>query len=247
MILCSFLLVILLFSSACTIKGTSPGYVSPPAAPPAVPAAAQAPVPAAIPTPAPAPSPHPASAVVSPNAPLNASLNATPPVQNATVYPPFVEYRGFGFYRRGGVWQTQTLTNGKNVTLDFHYLPQEVEAVPVLGNVKDILYNSELFVTFDPTEEEFKYVSLAAFDISNTLGTVYNIKPIASCTSDDPAACQTRPEKTCDDANVIYIKQSPVAMVLQRNACVQVQGMDEDLLKAMTKLLMVWYGILPPS
>ena len=244
----SVMLIIVLISllallPACKISGTSPNYV-PPVAPtpvaPAVPTSQPvtvpvAPAPPTIAPPAPAPTVE-AAVPLPPPAPT--------PVKERKIYPSPTTYNGYVFTRSGDVWQTIVEENGKKVTMDFHYVPQEVESIPVLGNVKDILYTSEVYVTFDPKEEEFKHVALTAADISMHLATVYSIKPVASCTSDDPAACQTRPEKDCDDENVIYIKQASDAMVLQRNSCVQVQGYEEDLLKAMTKMFMIWYGIM---
>lgn len=253
--LCCIIVFSLVVAPACTVQGTSPSYVPPPPAPPAAPAvdisaSAQAATPPVLASDAPAVQQQPSSPSSSWNFSNASSFNQS--LYNLSAYqpkpkkeyPPFVDYNGFGFVRKGDIWQTQVEANGQKVTMDFHFLPEEVEAVPLLGNVRDILYTSEVFITFDPKEEEFKHVALTAADISTHLATVYHIKPIASCTSDDPAACQTRPEKDCDDENVIYIKQAPDAMVLQRNTCVQVQGYDEDLLRAMTKMLMVWYGIL---
>ena len=85
-----------------------------------------------------------------------------------TPYVAKIEYNGFEFEKIGGLWHTNWQKNGQMFTLSLRYNPEEVEAVPLLGEITEIFNQKQIYLSFDPTanSSEFKYIALANSELA---------------------------------------------------------------------------------
>jgi hypothetical protein len=156
-------------------------------------------------------------------------------------------YNGFSFVKNDDFWHTQIKDGNRLYTLTLRYGPNEVEDIPLGGPLNDTFFaDKEVLIAFDPTREKQKYVGLAAAELSLSLSTAINKQPVAACTKNETLACNERPIVTCEDATraVIFLDEREPAGVFFEGACIRVQGVGFDLLKAENRLLYQWYGIM---
>ena len=157
------------------------------------------------------------------------------------------DYNGFSFIKGKDMWFTQIQPPGENkiYTIELRYGPKELEDIPIIGEPKLFLTINKTYITFDPYNENLKYIGLAIGDIDINLINVLNIEPVAACTKNH-SGCSDRPIKDCDNTNypVILVKQDPVAFIEQKGNCLIIQGNDFELVKAADKLLLYLYGIM---
>jgi len=156
---------------------------------------------------------------------------------------------GFSFVYFDNLWYTQLATGNVVYDIPHHYGPRDLTEVEVVGKFNSTLFNKnqEIYITFDPEgeAENFKYMTLAIGEFDQSIVTVFNKLPIASC--DKPAeACIERPIVTCENKSlsVLYVKEAADAKVILNDNCLIVQGQGLDIVKALDRLLMILYGIM---
>jgi len=163
---------------------------------------------------------------------------------------------GFTFTKVGNFWYT-TIKNpivNQEYNIDFRYAPSQVRNIIVTGNPDNffvLLKQGNLtasYITFDLDNNVSSAVTLAAADLSKLLKVINGITLVAACTSNQTTACYERPIVTCenqeDRALVIYLKQSTAPRISMTKNCLTIEGENEDLVRAYTKLLFLWYNIL---
>ncbi len=164
---------------------------------------------------------------------------------------PYYTYNGFEFYQYGGLWNTQWQRGNNLYDVHIRYGPRESEDVPFYAGF-DVSFNPQgmLFLTHDPKESGLGYVALASAEISFTLSQVFNVTPIAACTQNTTEACYTRPIVNCEispENAVIYLKEiedpSQTSISVNGN-CMLIQGNKEELVRAVDKVIWIWYGII---
>ena len=156
-------------------------------------------------------------------------------------------YNGFSFVKGKDMWFTQIQPPGENklYTIELRYGPRDLEEIPIIGNPKIFLTINKTYITFNPEDNNLKYIGLAIGDIDLNLIKVLGIELVAACTKNH-SACLDRPIKNCENtkAPVILVQQGPVAFVEQKGNCLIVQGNDFELVKAADRLLLYLYGIM---
>ena len=104
------------------------------------------------------------------------------------------------------------------------------------------------YITFNLDGNVSYATALTAADMSKLLKVMNGITLVASCTTNNTDLCHTRPIVTCenqeDRAVVVYVKESHEAGISMQKNCLTVQGKDETLVKAYTKLLFILYNII---
>ena len=162
-----------------------------------------------------------------------------------------IDYNGFTFVNLSGIWMTKMVFNDRDYELIFKYSPYDVENISVKYDfnwfTKLTSERKQIYITFDPEDKNLQYVALAAADVSRALTRVYGLQPIAACTKNITEACANRPIKTCQTTTmpIIYLNEDPVQKITYRGNCLTIQGEGEDLLKAVEKVLLNWYKIIP--
>lgn len=157
----------------------------------------------------------------------------------------YYTYNGFDFVRGGNMTRTQIQIDNNLYTIEIRYGPKQVEDIPIVGEPRAFLDVDSSYVTFDPKDENLKYVGLATADIQLNLAKVLGKKLVAGCTRPDEG-CKNVSIVNCDNTNapVILVEQDPVAYVEQRGNCLMVKGPDMELVKAADRLLLYLYGIM---
>lgn len=163
---------------------------------------------------------------------------------------------GFTFTQAGKFWYT-TVRNpvaNQDYNMEFRYAPSQVKNITVHGNPRfffNLLKQGNLtgaYITFNFTQNASYATTLAAADLSKFLKVINGVSLNASCTSNETLACHTRPVVTCenqdDRAVVIFVKNSETSAVTMYKNCLTIEGKDEGLVKAYTKLLFLWYNVL---
>ena len=157
-----------------------------------------------------------------------------------------VEYNYFTFKEIGGMWNTNINFNNQLYGATFRFNPEQVEEVYVAGNFTGFR-KSPVYITFDPDvdEEQFKYLALAASELSLHLIRALNVSIEVACTKNETDACIDRPIVTCqDDESVIYLVPLPPAQITLDDSCITLNGGEMDLLKSVDRMLFQWYKII---
>ncbi len=164
-----------------------------------------------------------------------------------------IEYNGFIFTNQSNVWLTQIQINNQLYNLMFKYPPAEVEDIKInyLPNnfTKLTQQHNHIYITFDPEDENLGYIAVSAADLSRALRRVYGLTPIPACTKNVTSGCAKAAIQTCNTTErpVIYIDNNPVQDITYKGNCLIIQGEKEDLTKAVEKVILNWYKIIPDA
>lgn len=160
-------------------------------------------------------------------------------------------YKGvYSFVNFDGVWHTQLMSpkGTKVYSMALRYSPREVENMAIEGMLDKQFFDSqtEFFVTFNPTGNDFSKVALAVADFDAHLTKVFEKIPIAACDRNETEVCRERPIVTCSDNDklVLYIKESDRLRVYYNSNCIVVEGAGFDLVKGVDRVLYNLYGIM---
>ncbi|MBI2138126.1 hypothetical protein HYU13_00930 [Candidatus Woesearchaeota archaeon] len=159
-------------------------------------------------------------------------------------------FNGFSFIFADGLWYTRVQTSQGNVVFDvpFHYLPDDVNNIPITGRLNASLFDKGegVFITFDPLGTNLQYVALAIGEFDRTLIKAFGKLPIAACDKNETDACKDRPIITCSSTEkpVLYVRQKEKPSVFFENNCIIVEGQGNGLVKSMERLIYLMYGIV---
>lgn len=157
-----------------------------------------------------------------------------------------IDYNYYTFEEVGGLWQTTLVNNNQSYLAVFRFNPNQTQEVYIAGQFSGFA-SRPLYITFDPnaTTDEFRYLTLAATELSLHLirGMGFHIE--AACTRNETDACIDRPIVTCDSGqSVIYLVPKAPTQITLKVSCVVVSGDKLDLLKSVDRLLFQWYKIV---
>ena len=156
-------------------------------------------------------------------------------------------YNGYSFVKSDGLWWTEMNKFGTRLKVPLHFGPRDLTEVKVTGTLNSSFNEPlEVFVAIDPLVRD-KYYTLAVSELSVNLAQGFDRVPIGSCTTED-YRCENRTIVNCDDTPgkpAIELAQAPGPQIELRNWCIQVQGQEPyDLVKAVDRLLLQWYGVM---
>jgi len=160
-----------------------------------------------------------------------------------------VEYNKFQFIKVDEFWHTEwqePYKDEKVYTLIFRSNPYEVENIPIVGTLDESFNRPEIYITFDPTQDNFSTLSLAGGQLSLNMFRALQVKPIAACTKNESTECAERPIVDCgdEDVSVILITDQGEPGIALREECIILQGEGMGLLQAVDRLLYQWYRIM---
>lgn len=158
-------------------------------------------------------------------------------------------YNNYAFVEAGNMWYTRWQKGNNLYTIPLRFNPRQVENVTIIGELDKRFDPKNLYITFDPRKEPFAYVALGAAELSINLVRALDAVPTAACAYNTTAACSARPIVTCQDEDkaVIFIREANETAVLLNGNCIVIQGDQMNLLKAVDRVLYIWYGIMPRS
>jgi len=157
-------------------------------------------------------------------------------------------YNNFLFVNISGMWITEIQKEGTNklYRIPLHFGPLELEDIPISDDVNLYKNYSEIYITFNPLEEQLAYIALSASELSINLAQTLNITPIAACTRNDTEACFEREVIDCETEGMpaIFLRHANTTQVYVKNNCIFVEGMGKDLVRAADKLLLKWFSVM---
>ena len=157
-------------------------------------------------------------------------------------------YNGFSFVYVDNLWYTQVQRNDDTLLdVPLHFGPKDLEDIPVTGRINEQFKQPVMYVTFDPTGSNLKFVALSSAELSLNLAKGIEVLPIAACDKNETRACMNRPIVTCEDEDkaVIYLKQTnSTGAVRLKGNCVEVLGDEWELVKAVDRFLLQWYQVM---
>lgn len=157
-------------------------------------------------------------------------------------------YNGYAFVYDETMqsWVTRIQHGSAVVQIPLHYGPRDLVNVSSSGTIDKSFEQREIFITFDPNSTQMKYIALSAAELSLNLAKGVNAIPIAACTTNE-TACAGRPIVTCDNTErpVIYLKIENSTRVIGKGNCIQIQGKEWELVKAVDRFLLKWYQVMP--
>ncbi len=160
-----------------------------------------------------------------------------------------MSYNYYKFEQIGGLWQTDIDLNGQVYQAIFRFNPEQVKDVYITGNASSFRFAREpVYITFEPnaSSNDFKYLALAASELSLNLVRALNVTVVAACTENVTDPCANRPIVTCGDKdkNVMYLVPNPPTQITLDNRCATLSGNEMDLLKSVDRMLFQWYKIM---
>ena len=158
-------------------------------------------------------------------------------------------YNHFDFYYHDGMWYTQIQLGNQPWNVPLRFGPREVEYIPIVGDPNILLTVKGVYITFDPDSANLNYTALAVSELSLNLAQALDITPIGACTKNITEACHNRPIISCETDKkhaIIYLtEESNFPIVEQKDNCLILKGKGFDLVKAVDRLLLYWYKIMP--
>ncbi|MFH1211562.1 MAG: hypothetical protein V1659_01390 [Candidatus Woesearchaeota archaeon] len=161
-------------------------------------------------------------------------------------------YNGYEFWQdEDGFWNTKMTKHSGDVqyVATFYYGPRDLEDITIVYRnntfAEQLDTDKKAYITFDPEDTGMAYIAVAASSLSTALKKVYFSDAIASCTKPIDV-CENRPTITCDntDSVVIFVDSDPEMSVVYEKNCLIIKGQGDDLIRAVNKALLGWYGIV---
>jgi len=161
-------------------------------------------------------------------------------------------YNHFKFEKRYGTWFTMTQEGNDLFEIALRYGPRELEDVIVQGDIYGFSRYHDVYMTFDPTEEEFSDLTMANAEIATKLAQHFGVAPLPACTKNS-TDCESAGARiiSCEDTDqlnesegIIYLNQEPGPKVMVYESCAIIQGEGEDIIKAADRFMLGYYGIM---
>ncbi len=157
-------------------------------------------------------------------------------------------YNGFNFVNIDGIWYTELMNGNRKITLPLHYGPRDVENMTIDGSLGSGFTDAKLiYIAFDPLDNNLTYIALANGELSLSLARAMGLMLKAACTQNQTVSCAKQPILSCgsdDNKAIIELRQGNTTGVFYKNNCILVTGDDMNLVKAVDRLLLKWYGIM---
>ncbi len=158
-------------------------------------------------------------------------------------------YKGYSFVWANNLWYTQIQAGNTIISIPLHYGPRDLENITLTGEFNTTLFNSMpgYYVTFDPLGSDFSHVALAVGELNQNFIKAFGKAPVAACDKNETAACEARPIITCENTKgrpVVYVKEEDETKIIFDGNCMIIQGRGLEIVRAVDKVLMIFYSIL---
>jgi hypothetical protein len=155
-------------------------------------------------------------------------------------------YNGFSFVLVDGLWWTEVSRENKLTKIPLHFGPRDVEQIKITGELGPEFNDKPIHIAIDPTINYDKYYTLALMEMNNNIVQGTKNEIITAC-NQEHEVCEDRPIVSCDNTQgkaVIELVVAEEAGIELRDTCMLVKGSEYDLVKAIDRLLLNWYGIM---
>lgn len=162
------------------------------------------------------------------------------------------EERGYvfekhSFVRKDNLWWTVTIVNDRPTHIPLHYAPRDVVNVSVSGRIaKEFDAGESIYMAIDP-EYSNKYYTLGLMELNNNIVKGFGRKPVGSCSRNN-TICNDYLVVSCNNTlgkPVIELRPVGSAQVILDGSCILLSGEGEEMARAATRLIYLWYDIMP--
>ncbi|MBI4981300.1 hypothetical protein HZC30_07150 [Candidatus Woesearchaeota archaeon] len=161
-------------------------------------------------------------------------------------------YNGYSFVYVDGLWWTEVNRFGTLLKIPLHFGAKEVESIPVTGTLDSAFNNGELvYIAINP-ETANKYYTLALSELNFNIIKGIDRSIEAACTENN-SICDNRTIVSCENtqgnpvvelALTNYTDSANSGKIEFKGSCIRISGQDYELVKAVDKVLLRWYGIM---
>ncbi len=152
------------------------------------------------------------------------------------------KYKDYVFTKEGSYWQT---TTGGSV-IKTQFLPQDVESISLKGYVNKNDFSNKAVYVIAKTEQE----KSAVYEFSQYISPLR--MQLACVPGDTNELCKDLPEKTCETLQsgeaLITVqdttKTTNETSVNYKTNCLDIQGNEENLVKAADRTIFAMFGII---
>lgn len=155
-------------------------------------------------------------------------------------------YNGFSFVYADGLWWTEVNRFGTLLKIPLHFSPKEVESIPVTGTLDPAFNQGEVvYIAINPNITN-KYYTLALSELNFNIIKGIDKNIVASCTEEN-YVCENRTIINCQNTQgnpVIELAVENQTGIQLSGTCMKIFGQDYELVKAVDKVLLQWYGVI---
>ncbi len=155
-------------------------------------------------------------------------------------------YNGFSVIKADGLWWTEVKRYDTLVKVPLHYGPKEVEGIPLKGSLSANFDKGDLFIAVNPSINYNKYYTLSLMELNNNIVQGINRGIVSACTQADEV-CENRTIINCENNSgraVLELVVDSKSGIEFSGSCIKVSGSEQNLTKAVDRLLYHWYGIM---
>ena len=156
-------------------------------------------------------------------------------------------YNGFSFVKADGLWWTEVEVQDRIIKIPLHFGPKEVEKIPVTGKISpEFNKGDKVYVSIDPTINYDKYYTLGLMELNTNILQGARRKVEAACSKENPI-CENRTVVNCENnalqQPIVELARSDTTSIQLVGSCIKISGKDEELVKAVDKVLYTWYKV----
>jgi hypothetical protein len=155
-------------------------------------------------------------------------------------------YNGYSFILFDGLWYTEIVLGDQAYKIPLHFGPRHTKDIAIKGELSEAFNDGpDIYVTINPIDTEQDYIALAATELASNMATAIRRKPVGACDRNETDMCSFRPIVTCETADhaMIYLLEEPGPEIEFKGICMILRGEGFDLVKAVDRLLLGWYGV----
>ena len=155
-------------------------------------------------------------------------------------------YSGFSFVLVDGLWWTEVYRGETLTKIPLHFGPKEIDYIEVEGALSEDFNSKPIHIAIDPTVNYNKYYTLALMEMNNNIVQGTKNEIVTACNQENPV-CEGYPIVSCDNPEgraVINLVVAEEAKIELKGMCIEVSGSEYELVKAVDRLLLHWYGVM---
>ncbi len=155
-------------------------------------------------------------------------------------------YKGFSFVYVDDLWWTEVYRGETLTKIPLHFGPKEIDHIPVIGKLSEEFNSKPIHIAVDPTINYNKYYTLALMEMNNNIVQGTKNEIITAC-NQESEICGNYPVVLCDNPEgkaVINLVVAEEAKIELKGTCIEVSGSEYELVKAVDRLLLHWYGVM---
>lgn len=161
-------------------------------------------------------------------------------------------YNEYSFILVDGLWWTEVDRFGTLLKIPLHFGPKDVESIPIAGMLDPAFNKGEIvYIAINPkTANKYYTLALSELNFNIIKGIDRNIE--AACTEND-SICDNRTIVSCENTlgkPVVeltltnYTNSTNSGKVEFKGSCIKISGQDYELVKAVDRVLLRWYGVM---